>query len=113
MGGIWRRLGWRVGILMAQLPKSLTLSQTQTQWASRLNPILANPILQGNQISGIVLVAGVPMLVNHMLGKMQTGWFITDQTSAAEVFRYGNVAFNDLNMTLGASANCTISIWVY
>jgi hypothetical protein len=96
---------------MAQLPKTVDLQQLISKWSSQLNPLLANPLLQGGQISNVVLVASTPQTINHLLGKMQTGWIITDQNAAAEVYR--TQPFNDLTLTLEASANCTVSLWVY
>lgn len=96
---------------MAQLPKGLGLPQMQSTWSALLNPLLANPLTQGGQISNIVLVANTNQVINHLLGKVQSGWIITDQTAAASVSRAA--PFNDLTLTLVASADCTVSIWVY
>ena len=96
---------------MAQLPKGLSLPDTQSKWAAALNPLLANVLVQGGQISNVALVANTPQSINHLLGKTQTGWILTDQNAAAEVYR--TQPFNDLTLTLEASATCTISLWVY
>ena len=96
---------------MAQLPKGLGLPQMQSTWSALLNPLLANLLMQGNKISNVSLVANTNLTINHLLGKTQTGWIITDQSAAANVSR--SQPFNDLTLTLVASADCTISLWVY
>lgn len=96
---------------MAQLSKSLTFPQMLSKWSGQLNPLLANLFVQGSQISGITLIASTPQAINHLLGKMQTGWVITDQDAAASIYR--TEPFNMSILTLEASADCTISLWVY
>jgi len=80
-------------------------------WAQSLNPILANPILAGKMIQKISLVASVPKIINHGLNRMQTGWFLTDQNAASSVFRAAD--FNTQTLTLEATANVTVSLWVF
>lgn len=96
---------------MGALPTQLDWSKANPLWASKLNPILANLLVQGSQLSGIVLVAATPQAINHFLGKNQTGWIITDQNAGAVIFR--TRAFNDSTLTLQANVNVTINLWVY
>jgi len=96
---------------MAQLSTKLPLELMQTKWASTLNPLLSMPILNGNLISNITLAATTPLAINHLLGRSPIGWFLTDNTAAASVWR--SVAFNQYTLTLEASAATTISFWVF
>lgn len=96
---------------MAQLSTKLPWELAQTKWASSLNPILALPILSGNQIDNITLTASTPKVINHLLQRMPQGWFVVDNTANAVIWR--TAAFNDLTITLESSANTVISIWVY
>jgi hypothetical protein len=96
---------------VGNLPLNLDLSHTQTQWASQLNPIVNNPILQGRALSSIILIANTPLVVNHGLGRNMQGWFVTDQQSSASIFR--TQPFNSLTLTLESPANVTINVWVY
>lgn len=89
--------------------KDLTL--LQTNWATQLNPVLANTILQGLQINNIVLVANTPLVVNHMLSRNMLGWIIVDQNAAASIYR--TKPFNNQTITLEANANVTVNIWCY
>jgi hypothetical protein len=93
------------------LPQQLTLPLLQTQWAALLNPVLANPILQGLQLTGIKLLANTPFVINHLLSRNQIGYFITDITSNANVWR--TAPLNNKTLTLEASANTTLALWVY
>lgn len=96
---------------MAKLPRNLTWQQSDPLWASRLDPVLANLLIQGSQISNVILVANTPQTINHYLGKNQTGFIITDQNASASVYR--TEPFNASTLTLESSANVTINLWVY
>lgn len=96
---------------MAYLSSKLPWELAQTKWSSTLNPVLALPILNGVLLTDIVLAANEPLAINHMLQRKQLGWMITDVTGNAVVWR--TAAFNALTLTLEASANVTISIWVF
>lgn len=92
------------------LPLLQSLDLLQTRWKSQLDPVIANPIVQGRQLTGIDLTTS-PKTISHGLDRTQQGWIITDISAAATVYRTGD--FNDTNMVLTASAACTVAIWVY
>ena len=96
---------------MAQLSTKLPWDLAQTKWAATLNPVIAVPMLSGNQIDSIVMVSGIPQAINHLLQRKMQGWFLTDNTANANVWR--TQPFNDTTITLQASANTNISIWVF
>lgn len=87
------------------------LSLMQTVWRSILNPLLGIPFLSGVQLSNISLVSSSPNVINTTLQRMQQGWFITDITGSATLYR--SAPFNSLTLTLTASAPCTVSLWVF
>lgn len=86
------------------------LLSIETQWSSILNPVIANPIVQGVQISNIAIKTGTNV-INHLLDRNQQGWFVTDATAAITLYR--SKPLNDKTLTLVASAPATISLWVY
>jgi hypothetical protein len=86
------------------------LNKLQTKWISILNPIISVPLLSGVQLDDIVLKTGVNV-INTTLQRMQQGWIITDIDTAITLFR--SQPFNQLTLTLTASAPCTVSLWVY
>ena len=96
---------------MAQLSTKLTWDLAQTKWSATLNPILAIPFLSGNSIANITLTASTPLAINHLLQRLPQGWFITDNTADAVIWR--TKPFNSATLTLESSANTTISIWVF
>lgn len=96
---------------MASISPKLPWELAQTKWAATINPILALPILNGNQIDSIILKANTPLSVNHLLQRMPQGWFVVDNTSGAVIWR--SAPFNSLTIVLESSANTTISIWIY
>jgi Tfp pilus assembly protein PilN len=96
---------------MAQLSPKLPWELAQTKWSSTLNPFLAMPIFNGNMVTGINLLANKPQAINHLLGRMPQGWILTDNTANTVVWRTQD--FNQFSITLEATANTTISIWVF
>lgn len=92
------------------LPKGLPLSLMQTKWASILNPMIASPLNGSSVLKSVVLKNG-DTVINHGLGKTQQGWFITDITGAATIYR--SAPFNDLTLTLTSNAAVTINLGVF
>jgi hypothetical protein len=98
---------------VANLPLTQPASTQDIRWKSLIDPILANPILAGQQLDNIPLVSGVNT-VNHGLGRKLQGYFIV-LNSAAATF-YDNQSTNSsptLTLILVASAATTVSLWVY
>lgn len=87
-----------------------TLNLLQTKYRAILNPLIALPILNGNQLLAQPLVIG-SNVINHRLGRMQQGYLITDLTGPATVYR--SASFNDKTLTLTSNANCNISLWCF
>ena len=86
------------------------LSMMESQWKARLDPILSIPMLSGVQLTSVALVSGTNT-INHRLDRIQQGWIITDEQSAATIYR--SAPFNDKTLTLTASAPVIVSLWVY
>lgn len=94
-----------------QLSTKLPWELAQTKWASTLNPLLALPILSGNLIESINLLATTPRAINHLLQRSPQGWFLTDNTDNAVIWRAKD--FNPLTITLESDADTTISFWIF
>ncbi len=92
------------------LPQQLPLDAMQNQWASQLNPIIANPTNSMFILQNVTLKTGVNV-INHKLGKKLQGWVITDIQGVATVYR--SAPLSDITLTLTASANVTCSIGVF
>jgi hypothetical protein len=96
---------------MTQLSTKLSLDQLLTKWPAALNPLLAWPIWQGNQINNVVLTANKPTAINHLLQRMPQGWFLVDNTADVIIWRAS--AYTNTTLTLEASSDTTISLWIY
>jgi hypothetical protein len=92
------------------LAQKIPLPLMQTQWASELTPILKNPLNNVSILSNVNLKSG-NNVINHLLGKKQQGWFLTDVQGAATIYR--SEAFNDKTLTLISNANVTVNIGVF
>lgn len=86
------------------------ISLLQTNWASQLNPLLNNPMSKGNFLTAIALINGATV-INHLLSRMQQGWFITDVNGAASIYR--SQPFNSTTLTLTSNAIVTVNLFVY
>lgn len=98
---------------MTSLPIKLPLDQMQTKWKSQIDPVLSNPILSGQQLSGILLQNGTT-IVNHGLQRNLQGWFLVGINGASTI--YDNQASNqtpNLTLSLTSSAPVTVNLWVY
>jgi hypothetical protein len=89
---------------------SRELSMLQTQWSSQLNPVLAQPQIQGIQLNDVALVVGANT-INHLLGRKPQGWYIVDINGAATVYR--SAPMNALTLTITSNAAVSVSIFVY
>jgi hypothetical protein len=96
---------------MAKLSTKLPWELATTKWPAQINPILALPILAGNQINGIILTATIPLAINHLLQRNPQGWFLVDNNADAVVWR--TQPFNKNTITLESSANATVDIYIY
>lgn len=96
--------------MSSQLPINLPVPLMQTRWASQLNPVLANPLNSVNVLKNISLAVG-NNVINHLLGQQMQGWQILDINAASAIYR--SAPFNDLTLTLNASAPCIVNIGVF
>ncbi len=92
---------------MSQLPQST--DPTLTKWKAILDPVLANPVIQGNLLKNIALIQG-DTAVNHLLQRMPQGWMIADQNAVSDIYR---TSWDNLVLVLNATQPVTISLWVF
>lgn len=76
----------------------------------KVNTVLECPLLNGNLVKDVSITAGTPVDVNHGLGRMPQGWFVVGIGSASSVFATG---VNKSVLTLDASADTTVNLWVF
>ena len=98
---------------MAKLPQNLGLQQTQNTWATILEPIVSNPIVNGLILKSVTLASG-SNTINHRLGRKLQGWYIVRQRSAASVYdTQDSNQTPELTLTLESSAAVTVDIGVF
>jgi len=98
---------------VASLPLTIPASPQDTRWKALLDPVIANPLQAGQLLTGIKLTSGVNV-VNHGLGRQLQGYFVV-LNSASATF-YDNQSTNSkptLTLILVASANTTVSLYVF
>ncbi len=97
------------GSLSSNLPWELA----NNKWAGTLNPLLANPLVNGQFLKNVVLVSG-NNIINHGLQRKLQGYLVV-LNSAAVTF-YDNQATNqtpDLTLSLHASGATTVTLYVF
>lgn len=95
------------------LPQKLPLDQMQTTWATALNPVVANPLVQGQLLTNITLANG-NSVINHKLGRKLQGWFVVGINGPATIYdtQAGN-QMPELTLNLISNATCTVALWVF
>jgi len=89
-------------------------NRIQDNIAQTIAPIIAQPILGGNLLTGIVLVSGQDNIVNHKLGRKLQGWVVTRIVTDATVWDSQSLNPNYLQtLILNCSANTTLDLWVF
>lgn len=89
------------------------LSKIQTTWASQINPVLIQPILQGTILPNVVLSSGANV-IPHRLGRNLRGWLVIRLRSSATFFDTQDTnQYPDLNLNLTASAGAVVDLLVF
>jgi hypothetical protein len=92
------------------------IDQFQRTVADVLTTILASPFATGKPILAVILVANTPKVIQHGLGRAYSNWIVTRiQATTAPSFMEVAQSPSSLNgsqITLQATHNCTINLWV-
>lgn len=103
---------------MAQLPQfqndDVAFQQMQNKWASQLNPVLANALVNGRLVRNQTLVSGTNV-INHGLGRNLVGWFVTRlRGSYVQLFDTQDInSMPALTLNLNSSGNVVVDIYVF
>lgn len=85
----------------------------QNAWATQLNPLLANPLAQGQLLKSVSLVSGSNS-INHKLGRKLQGWIIVRLRASATVYDTQDANQSPaVTLQLTASAPVTVDLWVF
>ncbi len=96
------------------LPQKLSLPMMQTTWASQLDPIISNPILNGNILKNVALSAGANQ-INHLLGRNLQGWYVIRmRNNFAQIYdTQDSNQLPSLTLSLVSSASVNVDIAVF
>lgn len=95
------------------LPQKLSLDMMQVQWASQIDPLIANPLTKGNLLKNIALTSGANV-VSHKLGRKLQGWIITRIRAAQTVYdTQDSNQIPELTLNLVASGDVTVDLLVF
>lgn len=88
------------------------IQKLQDALSKVFNSILSKEILDGRLITGIVLSSSGTNEVDHGLGKPIRGWVVVAKNANANI--YDSVSSTpNATLILTATANVTISLWVF
>lgn len=90
--------------------QSFTLMQTA--WASQINPLLGNPLLQGVLQKSVKLTAGTNS-INHKLGRAIQGYVITGMHNVYSQIYDTTSNTPNLTLNLTSSVDCTIDLYCF
>lgn len=92
---------------------SKPMSMLQTNWATQLNPVISNPVVQGTLIRNVALVNGVTQVAHH-LGRALQGWMLTRQRAAAAIHDSQDTnSMPQLTLSLVSNAAVEVDIYVF
>ena len=92
------------------LPQGLDIQKMQNTWATALDPVIKNQLINGILIKDVSLINGITV-INHRLSRQMQGWMIVDINAAATVYR--SQPFNDKTLTLTSNAVALCNVWCF
>lgn len=100
--------------MSSKLPQQLSWELASNRWSSMIDPVIANPIVNGLILKSIPLKAG-SNVINHKLGRKLQGWYTVRIRNNA-VTLYDTQDSNqtpNLTLNLNASVDCVIDLAVF
>jgi hypothetical protein len=95
------------------LPLQLPWDKSSTLWASQINPVLGNEIVNGLILENVQLISGTNT-INHKLGRRLQGWYITRQRGAGSFYDQQDTnQMQDLTLILNSSTTVSVNIAVF
>lgn len=98
---------------MSNLSPKLPWDLANAKWAQTLNPLLANPAVNGRILSNVAVVSGANT-INHGLGRKLQGYVVIMNNSAVTFYDSQSVnQMPEINLILNASGPAIISLYVF
>lgn len=106
-------LGWDVVKPLTKIQTDIDpINRLQDQLLESVNPLIKLALVNGVLISNQTITAGTPLSVSHKLVRNYQGWFIA-KTNANSVIWESTSTDPSKFIVLNASANVTVSLWVF
>lgn len=94
-------------------PTDITINRLQTHLVSVVNPVISNPIFNGNYLQAVQLVAKTPQLISHGLGRNYIGWFLSRPNADGYVVYETTSPDNATFVKLNCDTTITISVYIF
>lgn len=94
------------------LPKKQPWATAQDTWASQINPVLANLLVQGQLLRNIHLAVG-DNLIAHKLGRQPQSYFICAPKGPGVVYQTAHQANPAVTLTLTSDSELLTDLWVF
>lgn len=89
------------------------LMMLQTTWAQQLNPLLSNPLSNGQLLKSVTLASGTNV-INHKLGRKLQGWVLTRVRAAVQLHdTQDSNPRPELTLQLVSSGAVTVDLYVF
>ncbi len=83
-------------------------------WSKDLNPLLASPLATPTLLKSVALVTGQTNTINHLLGKVLTGYLVIRQRAQATIWdSQDSNPLPSKTLQLLCSANVTVDLLVF
>lgn len=91
----------------------VTLQRLQENVSKAVDPIVRNPVTNGNVLTGVIIGTGGTS-VSHKLGRPLLGWMVVRQRAQADVWdEQDDNDRPELTLDLKASATVTVDLYVF
>lgn len=96
------------------LPQLDSFDLLSTAWPKYLNPLLSSPLATPTLLKSVVLVTGTTNTINHLLGKVLTGWLVIRQRESSIIWdSQDSNPLPDKTLQLLCSVNVTVDLLVF
>lgn len=85
------------------------VQQLQSSIEAAISSVIRNPLLNGRLIEGLELTSGTNK-IEHKLARSVRGFIPVMRSNAATIYQTAN---DDRFLTVTASANVTVSLWIF
>lgn len=98
---------------MTKLPQQIPWDKASIRWASIIEPVISNPLIQGHILKNVNLKVGVNT-VPHKLGRKLIGWNTVRVRGLCQLYDEQDTSgLPELFLTLVSDADVSVDILVF